>query len=915
MAKVKQVVPASKLAPIPPTDLVDFVRRNMRVYGMETNLERALVDFRDGLKPVSRRLLWSMRGIAYDQKSKAARMVGDVLGRFHPHGDCLRAGTLVPLMSGKNVPIEQLVGKGSLWVWAYDEETDRIVPARAHSWRVGHTTRTAYRIVFNTGDQIECTKNHPFYQKGKGWRRADELKVGMQLVGGNFSHDAYMRVTCNNGFSGLAHRIVAEATFDADELAEDGNVVHHVNEKTRDNRPHNLELLSRREHHLEHLDNAVSGLDKGRERQFSGKDKRLRSAIRNKNSALLSEYNKWSAVIKSVKAVMAMLEQGLRVTPANYAKMRSVFYNLSSLAKIEERYGLTLHDLKDYARAGGFKIDTTAATGLTQHLKKPKAPRGPRTPQHRFGPHINSLSKIGSVLRRMVVKGNALDDISWEDYVRKARKLAGHDNLSKVLYCNAERLRDVMEVDTVKELAGKLPASSSLFITRIDIVELPEKEDFYDFTVDGYENMCVLLNERRGSFVVAHNTSAFGALVTLANDATNTVDGEGNWGTLLDPPAAMRYVECKMSKYGKTMFARFYIDKEITPFVPNYDRRDVEPLFLPALLPNVLFNGTTGIGVGVAASIPSFTPPSVLKVMADLLKGEKLTSDDYVKRLEFYEPWGATAVKDKVNRARIKALMESTSGSVEFESPIEEDRDRKIIRLRWFTPGVNIEKLIERINGMQEVQSCDQGKGVLFEVQIKKTVNFNEYDRVCSRIKKMLVARQSYGINVTERVADPHDPEAYEVHAYSLTIPQLMVKWLKWRIELEARSLDYRILLQEAAIARTELLIWAVDNVDAIIKIIRTADDPKAALMAKKWANGKRLQEWEAEAILELKLRQLSKLDERDLKGTLKNQKAELAELKHKRTKPKQEVINYLETAAKAFKLVPNEMGFLQWRM
>lgn len=102
----------------------------------------------DGLIPVNRRLLLTMHRIAR-KTTKSARIVGELIGTLHAHGDCLRGSTLIPLLNGKLVPISELCGKEPQWVLSYNEEIQDYVPTKAHSWRVGQVTDELFKIYLS----------------------------------------------------------------------------------------------------------------------------------------------------------------------------------------------------------------------------------------------------------------------------------------------------------------------------------------------------------------------------------------------------------------------------------------------------------------------------------------------------------------------------------------------------------------------------------------------------------------------------------------------------------------------------------------------------------------------------------------------------------------------------------------------
>jgi DNA gyrase/topoisomerase IV subunit A len=426
-----------------------------------------------------------------------------------------------------------------------------------------------------------------------------------------------------------------------------------------------------------------------------------------------------------------------------------------------------------------------------------------------------------------------------------------------------------------------------------------------------------IVGDTMGRYHPHGDLALYGALVTQVNAEVHTFNGDGNWGTLIDPPAAMRYPEAALSEYGRSFLHPHY--RPVMDMVSNYDKREKEPLCLPSLFPNVLMNSTIGIGVGTSAAIPSFTPPSLLKVMVRLLDGEKLTASDYAKSLEFFDPWGAKAVKSKANAASIKAFITSSKGSVTWTAPLKVDREKKRITMEAFAPNTRIETipakapkkpkpgLIDRIRMLPErpdVFSVNGGLG--YVIQAKRTLNYPEFDKMVSTVERMLTKPVKYEINVTERNPSP-GPEEYKTAFFSLSVEKLIHKWLVYRIQLEKKSLVERVRVQKEHIDYTKLLIYAADKLDVIFKGLRTSD-PDSFLVKHL-----RITPEQAKQILALRVRQLSKLDQDQLKLKLVELQKLLKDLERRTRSPKKEVRDFLDRCSSLFKLERSKMGHWHW--
>lgn len=423
----------------------------------------------------------------------------------------------------------------------------------------------------------------------------------------------------------------------------------------------------------------------------------------------------------------------------------------------------------------------------------------------------------------------------------------------------------------------------------------------------GYVKTARLNGNVMGALHPHGSASIAGAVVTIVNAPVPFLYGDGNWGDLISPAAADRYTNVKLSVYGGQFLNKDYLP--VTPMAPNYDDRELEPIYLPALLPNVLMNDSMGIGLGVTTKIPCFTPPSIIKILLRLIDKEELTTADYVRTLQLFEPWGGTMVKSPRNKEMMVQLLETGKGSIEWQSPVEFDNPGKRYTIRRFAPGVNVEKVIEQINALPLVDKVYSGKGLSYEVQVKKSANYAEVEDIGKKITAMFRTRQSYSIYVSERTPVGTDGK-YDVSFHSLSVPDLLIKWLSFRVRLEVSSLTYRIGKCEELIKRLHLLIRACDHLDVIFKALRT-NNPDDAI-----AKGMKITLEEAKIILELRVRQLSALDQKVLKRKLAEANAVLADLKAQLKRPSRSVKTHFEQCLQAFECNDKRhAGCDQWWM
>lgn len=402
--------------------------------------------------------------------------------------------------------------------------------------------------------------------------------------------------------------------------------------------------------------------------------------------------------------------------------------------------------------------------------------------------------------------------------------------------------------------------------------------------------------------------SVYGAISTQVSTPTPPISGAGNWGSIIDPPAAPRYTNVKMSAFGR---ACFFDPDYLTLMakVDNYDGKDKEPLFLPAALPNLLLNGINGIGLGLSTCIPAFTPKSLLPLMAEIALGTKVTAQDAAKRLVPYHEYGGELVKDAENRAALLQMMEEPRASLRWTSPFEVDEVAKRITISKFGPGVNPLKLVDDFfKPSREVATVHTGKGVSYIVQCRKDLNMNEFKIFVEKVRKRVTTRQSYEVYVTRRSVSEADPSKYDVAFKQASVLGMIQMWVKYRIELETRSIQHRIGLTKARVNYYDLLLFASANLDVIFKSLRTADPAKYLMKSLK------LTQEQADTILNLKVRQLSKLDGDDIALKRKDELAKLKKLEADLKIPGKLVAAYLMAASDKFKLLVSDWS-TQWVM
>lgn len=382
-----------------------------------------------------------------------------------------------------------------------------------------------------------------------------------------------------------------------------------------------------------------------------------------------------------------------------------------------------------------------------------------------------------------------------------------------------------------------------------------------------------------------------GSIETLVHQNTPLVQGTGNWGGLLDPCAAPRYTNCSLSNFGWDCLDPNYV--AVIDLVPNYDGKDKEPVTLPVKLPVVLLNGSDGIGVGITTKLPTFTAESVVEVLTSMFQGKKINYEYLAKTLKPALLWGGALVNNAQNKQEWLNLMKTGRGRIEYFSPLEVDEKTRSIKISEWPPGLNPETFIKRVRAIPQCARAFNSKGSLtFTIEARRDCNGENFKTFVSKIEKLTHVRQSYRMNVTYRVANMEDGvTTFDTKFLSLGVGKLLVQWSKLRLSLEAKSLDYRIAKQQALVDRSKLLIFACNHLKTIFESLKQRDSQSYLVEHLK------ISEEQAKIILELKVRQLSRLDKEALEALLKEQIGVLNTFKGWLKNPKPKIIQDFKEA------------------
>ena len=368
----------------------------------------------------------------------------------------------------------------------------------------------------------------------------------------------------------------------------------------------------------------------------------------------------------------------------------------------------------------------------------------------------------------------------------------------------------------------------------------------------------------------------YDAMVRLAQDfvlRVPLIDGHGNFGSLDDGPAAPRYTEARLQAAALALTDD--LDEDVVDFVPNYDNSFMQPGVLPAAFPNLLVNGASGIAVGMATNMAPHNLIEVVGAARHLLENPDATLEDLMSFVPGPDlPSGGTiigldGIKDAYatgrgafkTRARVsvESITVRKTGLVVTELPYLVGTERVIEKIK---DGVNAKK----INGISDVTDLtDRKHGMRLVIGIK--TGFSP-DAVLEQLYRLTPLEDNFSINNVALV---------EGHPRTLGLRELLEVYLQHRLEVVRRRSAFRLARRTERLHLVEGLLIAILDIDEVIQVIRTSDDGEQA--RARLIDVFDLSELQAEYILELRLRRLTKFSRIELEAERDKLRAEIAEL------------------------------------
>ncbi len=388
-----------------------------------------------------------------------------------------------------------------------------------------------------------------------------------------------------------------------------------------------------------------------------------------------------------------------------------------------------------------------------------------------------------------------------------------------------------------------------------------------------YKKSARTVGDVLGKFHPHGDSACYEAMVLMAQPFSYRyplIDGQGNWGSPDDPKsfAAMRYTESRLTPFAQVLLSE--LEQGTVAWVPNFDGTLEEPKIMPARLPHVLLNGTTGIAVGMATDIPPHNVREVAAACVRLLEKPDATTGELMKHIQ--GPDYPTEAEIVTSKSEIRALYNTGLGSIRCRAKWQSE-DGEIV-ITALPHQVSPAKVLMQIDQQRQQKKLPMVEDLRDESDHENPIRLVIVPRsgridpveIMDHLFATTDLERSYRVNLNMIGLDGR-PRVFN-------LKELLSEWLKFRLVTVRRRLQHRLDKVLARLHILDGLLIAYLNLDEVIRIIRREDEPKPVMMKRF-----KLSEIQAEAILETKLRHLAKLEEMKIKGEQKELNKERIEL------------------------------------
>ncbi len=833
------------------SEISNEMKRAYIDYAMSVIVSRALPSAEDGLKPVHRRILFAMKqmGLEKGMTKKSARIVGDTMGKYHPHGDmaiydslvrmaqsfslryplikgqgnfgCFTADTKVKLTDGRDLSFIDLIkenkeGKRNFTFSAGDD--GKIQIAEIKNPRRTIVGAEIMKVILDNGEEIKCTLNHKFMLKNGKYKEAQNLQSGDSLMPCYFrlstKEDSVKAVGYNMIFQPKTNswdfvHILADTWNILNNIYQKsfGRIRHHLDFNKLNNNPDNIRRMHWKEHWKIHYN-------------FTSEKHKMDSDYRNK---LAEGRKKFWADEKNREAYSKrMRERNLK----NWKKK-----------KYQDKMKITLSEVnKKYLKEHPEKIEEIRKTASITFKRLWKIPKYKQlfhdkivASNKKRKTNLTGKKKFLNICEYL--KRNKIM-LNKENYEKIRKEVFGrksfttwNQGISKyygeninLLFCELNGNHKVVSIEFIKEF-----------------------EDVYDLTIDKIHNFAL------ASGIFVHNS----------------MDG--------DNAAASRYTEAKLNKIATELLQD--LEKDTVKFVPNFTNELKEPVVLPGKLPNLLINGSSGIAVGMTTNIPPHNLIEVCDAIIKTIDKPQITIDELMNIIQGPDfPTGGQIVAEN-----FEDLYKNGKASFVVRGKVTQEatKNRDLIVITEIPYQVNKSDLVKQIAELARDKKLSDVKDVRDEsskgkvrvvIELKKgsdskfTINrLYKSTKLQSRFDAVLVALVS-GI-----------PK-------QLNLKQIIEVYIRYRRKIVRKRTEFDLRKAEAREHIVKGLLIALKNLEAVIQTIRkskTSLDASNSLQVKF-----KLSKKQAEAILEITLKQLTSLEHEKLEKEEKDLLLKIKDLK-----------------------------------
>ena len=884
---------------VAPQPLVEEMSKSYLDYAMSVIVQRALPDVRDGLKPVHRRIMYAMWGLGLRSNSrfkKSASVVGEVLGKYHPHGDAAVYDSMVRMAQDFSMRYKLVNGQGNFGSMDGD-------------------SAAAMRYCL-AGDSLVLTEKglKPIEEFIEGRSKTGEEKIKEKIL--NYEGK---KKNASKFFDSGEHPTVKVTTQEGYELEGSYNHPVMVWTKNRFNAPDIdwklLEditekdyVLLNREHSLFaskklNLKDYVPAGRNYKEIKLPGEMNQGLAFLLGALTAEGSYHNKQilfnngdKEYYDRVKKILETEFQGGKLYEREISgDCRELSFYHQKGVKFLENIGLTLE--KSDKKRIPFSVLQSNKKIVAQFLQGLFEGDGSvlsKTDKRHGGKCIeltyNSKSKqLIRELKTLLLNFGIVTTSPYQDSRNQCYKLiiSGVNNIRKYrqeigFYSRKKKT----QLEKVKELnTGRMSKTDFIPYLSEYLRENYNNEFVKRYNFDRYNNLeknkeklFTYLSERDKKMVewLLKNRFFFNKIKKAEKGKSKkkvySIKVDSNCHSFIANGFLNHNTEAKLGNIAEELL--YDIEKETVDFIPNFDGSQNEPAVLPAKLPNLLLNGTMGIAVGMATNIPPHNLTELCNAITGLIDNPQLSTEELVEIVKGPDfPTGGIIY----NKKDITQAYATGKGGITMrgKAEVEEKKGGQQIIITEVPYQVNKASLVEKIadlvrnkkiQGIKELRDESDRDGVRVVIGLKK----DAYPKkILNSLYKKTPLQSNFGVNMLALI-DGIQPRV-------LTLKMILEEYIKHREEIVKRRTQFDLDKAKARAHILEGLMKALNNIDAVIKTIKASKDRNTARdnLMKKF----KLTEIQAVAILEMKLQNLANLERKKIEDELKEKKNLIKEL------------------------------------